>query len=157
MAIVAGFHGISGSPEKLRTQEGRAFLQTLDVPADARERIEIALAMIDAIDGQIAPLERELRQLARRQAGCRALMGLYGMGELTALVTLCALGDVGRSQPHARRSGWPGSTSACSALTGAPAPASSPAKAPRNCAGRSMRPRWRPAGPAAPTTPTTSR
>ena len=52
--------------------------------------------MIDAIDTQIAPLERELRQLARRQTGCRALMGLYGMGELTSLVTLCELGDVGR-------------------------------------------------------------
>jgi hypothetical protein len=57
---------------------------------------EIALAMIDAIDAQIAPLERELRQLARRQAGCRALMGLYGMGELTSLITLCELGDVRR-------------------------------------------------------------
>ena len=89
-------HGIGASPEKLRTREGRTFLETLDVPADARERIEIALAMIDAIDAQIAPLERELRQLARRQTGCRALMGLYGMGELTALVTLCELGDVGR-------------------------------------------------------------
>ena len=52
--------------------------------------------MVDAIDAQIAPLERELRQLARRQAGCRALMGLYGMGELTSLITLCELGDVQR-------------------------------------------------------------
>jgi transposase len=89
-------HGVSGSPEKLRTREGRAFLQALELPADARERIEVALAMIDAIEAQTAPLERDLRQLARRQTGCRALMGLYGMGELTSLVTLCELGDVGR-------------------------------------------------------------
>jgi transposase len=89
-------HGISGTPEKLRTREGRAFLNRLEVPADARERIEIALAMIDAIESQMAPLERELRQLARRQTGCRALMALYGMGELTSLVTLCELGDVQR-------------------------------------------------------------
>jgi transposase len=87
---------VSGSPEKLRTREGRAFLQALELPADARERIEVALTMIDTIEAQIAPLERELRQLARRQTGCRALMGLYGMGELTSLVTLCELGDVGR-------------------------------------------------------------
>jgi Transposase IS116/IS110/IS902 family len=87
---------IAGTPDKLRTADGRAFLQRLPLPADARERIEIALAMIDAIDAQIAPLERELRQLARRQTGCKALMGLYGMGELTSLVTLCELGDVGR-------------------------------------------------------------
>jgi transposase len=89
-------HGVSGTPDKLRTRAGRAFLDRLRLPTDARERIEIALAMIDAIDAQISPLERELRRLARRQVGCRALMGLYGMGELTALVTLCELGDVGR-------------------------------------------------------------
>lgn len=89
-------HGVSGTPEKLRTDDGRAFLQALELADDARERIEIALAMIDAIDGQIAPLERELRQLARHQRGCRALMELYGMGELTSLVTLCELGDVRR-------------------------------------------------------------
>jgi transposase len=89
-------HGVDGTPERLRTAEGRAFLERLPVPADARERIEIALAMIDAIEAQLGPLERELRQLARRQTGCRALMGLYGMGELTSLVTLCELGDVQR-------------------------------------------------------------
>ena len=49
-----------------------------------------------AIDAQITPLERELRQLARRQPGCRAPMGPYGMGELSSLVTLCELGDVQR-------------------------------------------------------------
>ena len=60
-------HGVSGTPEKLRSRAGRAFLDALDVPADARERIQIALAMVDAIEQRIAPLERELRQLARRQ------------------------------------------------------------------------------------------
>jgi transposase len=89
-------HGIGGTPDKLRSRAGRAFLDALEVPVDARERIEVALAMVDAIDAQIAPLERELRQLARRQTGCRALMKLYGIGELTSLVTLCELGDVTR-------------------------------------------------------------
>jgi transposase len=89
-------HGVGGTPERLRTAEGREFLVRLPLPDDARERIEIALGMIDAIEAQLVPLERELRQLARRQTGCRALMGLYGMGELTSLVTLCELGDVQR-------------------------------------------------------------
>jgi transposase len=52
--------------------------------------------MIDGIEAQIGPLERDLRQIARRQTGCQALMKLYGMGELTSLVTLCELGDVQR-------------------------------------------------------------
>ena len=52
--------------------------------------------MIDALDAQLSPVERELRRLARRQTDCHALMRLYGIGELTSLVTLCELGDVGR-------------------------------------------------------------
>ena len=52
---------MSGSPDSLRSRDGRAFLERLNVPADARERIEVALMMIDAIDAQLGPLERELR------------------------------------------------------------------------------------------------
>src|SRR5512132_2535420 len=37
-------HGISGTPEKLRTRDGRTFLDRLALPEDARERIMIALA-----------------------------------------------------------------------------------------------------------------
>jgi transposase len=148
---------VSGSPEKLRTREGRAFLQALELPADARERIEVALTMIDTIEAQIAPLERELRQLARRQTGCRALMGLYGMGELTSLVTLCELGDVGRLSASRKAVRMAGIDIGVHRSDRRAWGASSPAKALRSCAGRSMRPRWRPAGPAAPTTPTTSR
>ena len=69
-------HGIGGTPDKLRTQEGREFLERLEIPPDARERIQVALGMVDAIDAQIAPRERELRRLARRQTGCKALMRL---------------------------------------------------------------------------------
>jgi transposase len=101
-------HGVGGTPERLRTAEGREFLKRLALPTDARERIEIALAMIDAIEAQLTPLERELRQLARRQTGCRALMGLYGMGELTSLVTLCELGDVGRLSASRKAVWMPG-------------------------------------------------
>ncbi len=89
-------HGISGAPAELRSGGGREFLRELELPADARERIAIALAMVDSLEHQLRPLESELRKLARRQTGCRALMGQFGMGELTALMTLTELGDVQR-------------------------------------------------------------
>jgi transposase len=89
-------HGIAGVPERLLCAEGRGFLDRLELPEAARERIDVALALVDALDRQLAPLERELRQLARRQPGCRALMAHYGVGELTAPVILCELGDVTR-------------------------------------------------------------
>lgn len=89
-------HGVSGVPDKLLSAKGREFLAGLELPAAARERVEVALALIEAADRQLAPLEKELRQLARRQPGCRALMAHYGIGEPTAPTILCELGDVAR-------------------------------------------------------------
>jgi transposase len=89
-------HGVSGAPERLLSAGGREFLAGLDLPPDALERIEVSIEMVEAIDARLAPLERELRQLARRQPGCRALMHHYGIGELTAPTILCELGDVTR-------------------------------------------------------------
>jgi transposase len=89
-------HGVCGAPADLRSQAGRVFLERLELPPDARERIEVCLAMIEQVETQLVRLESGLRSLARRQTGCKALMGLYGIGELTSLVTLTELGDVQR-------------------------------------------------------------
>jgi transposase len=89
-------HGVSGTPDKLRSERGQEFLAGLELPPDALERIAVALRMIEAIDRQLSPIEAELRQLARHQPGCRALQRHYGIGELTAPTILCELGDVTR-------------------------------------------------------------
>jgi transposase len=89
-------HGVRGVPDRLRSAAGREFLERLELPAADRERIEVALEMVDALDRQLAPIEQALRRLARRQPGCRALMRHFGIGELTAPMILCELGDVGR-------------------------------------------------------------
>jgi transposase len=68
----------------------------LELPDAARERIAVALAMIDALDRQLAPLERDVRALARRQAGCRELMRHHGIGPVTATSIVAELGDVSR-------------------------------------------------------------
>ena len=87
------------------TGDGRAWLAAQPLPQTAREQITVALAMIDALETQITPLDRELRAYARRQAGCRALMGHYGIGALTAVTILAELGDCRRfsSSRHAVR------------------------------------------------------
>jgi transposase len=87
-----------GCPQRreLMTREGRAWLQTQPLPETAREQITVAIAMIDALEVQIAPLNRELRAYARRQVGCRALLAHYGIGELTAVTVLAELGDCRR-------------------------------------------------------------
>ena len=87
-----------GCPQRrqLMTADGRAWLTAQPLPETAREQVTVALAMIDALELQIAPIEKELRAYARRQAGCRALMAHYGIGELTAVTILAELGDCSR-------------------------------------------------------------
>jgi transposase len=87
-----------GFPQRagLLTVDNRAWLLELELPAGAREQVTVALQMIDALDGQSAPITRQLRLYARRQPGCMALMGHNGIGELTAVTILAELGDTRR-------------------------------------------------------------
>ena len=87
-----------GLPQRrqLMTVDGRGWLAEQRLPVAAREQIQVAVAMVDALEAQIAPLDRALRAYARRQAGCKALMGHYGIGELTAVTILAELGDCTR-------------------------------------------------------------
>jgi transposase len=97
-------HGVS-RPRALLTREGRAMLERLELSPSARETLEVALAMIGACDAQLVPLDRELRHYARRQPGCLALMGVFGVGPLTSAAILAELGDARRfsSSRHAVR------------------------------------------------------
>jgi transposase len=87
-----------GAPPRswLLGAEARAWLTGLELPPAAREQIAIALALIDAHDAQLAPLDQELREYAKRQPGCRALMRHYGIGPLTSITILAELGDARR-------------------------------------------------------------
>jgi transposase len=53
-------HGIAGAPDKLLSAQGREFLAGLELPDAARERIEVALLMIEALDRQLGPARAEL-------------------------------------------------------------------------------------------------
>jgi transposase len=87
-----------GFPQRrnLMTEQGRQWLARQKLPATAREQITVAIAMVDALDGQLAPIDKQLRSDARRQPGCRALMGQFGIGEMTAVTILAELGDARR-------------------------------------------------------------
>jgi len=96
-----------GCPQRrsLMVGDGREWLAAQPLPQSARGQVTVALAMIDALEAQIAPLDKELRAYARRQAGCEALMAHYGIGALTAVTILAERGDCTRfsSSRHAVR------------------------------------------------------
>ncbi len=77
MQAVLYHHGL---PKRagLLTHENRAWVGQLPLPAAGREQITVALGMIDALDAQLPALDKPLRSYARRQAGCKALMGHTG-------------------------------------------------------------------------------
>ena len=80
----------------LLTAAGRDWLTELSLPTAARGQIQIALRVIGALDNEIPALDKQLRSYARHQGGCRALMGHYGIGELTSVAILAELGDCRR-------------------------------------------------------------
>ena len=90
-----------GFPQRrnLLSLESRQWLAGLSLPAAAREQLDIALQIIDALDIRLVPFDQELHAIARKQLGCRALIDqIYGVGGLTAVTILAELGDVRRFQ-----------------------------------------------------------
>jgi transposase len=87
-----------GLPQRrqLMTSEGREWLRAQPLPEVAREQVRVATSVVDELEAQIAPLDKELKGYAQRQAGCKALMRIYGIGALTAVTILAELGDVSR-------------------------------------------------------------
>jgi transposase len=87
-----------GLPERsqLLTADGRAWLARAELPAVARQAVELALRMIDHLEVELDPLDGELARIARAQPGCQALMGRYGIGWLTAVAIWAEFGDVRR-------------------------------------------------------------
>ena len=123
-------------------------------------RSRTLLGVIDDLDRQLAPLERELRPLARSDERARLLMTIPGVAELLALTLAAEIGDIARfpSAAQARRLLRPGAERSSSPAR-ARAPAGSPRPAPttlRWAAVEASQHAWRPTTPGTASTPTSS-
>jgi hypothetical protein len=95
-----------------RTRAGREALARAELSPAGRELVSLALRMLDVIDLELVPLDRELRTFAARQPGCRALSErLYGVGPVCATAILAELGDCRASRAPTTPSAMPASTS----------------------------------------------
>src|SRR4051812_25182823 len=72
------------------------------VPDVWRTSLTTLLSVIDDLDRQLAPLERELRPLARADERARLLMSIPGVAELLGLTIAAEIGDISRF-PSARK------------------------------------------------------
>jgi transposase len=90
------FHHGLPNRSQLLTADGRAWLARVELPVVARQAVELALRMIDQLEVELDLLDTELAGVARAQPGCKALMGRYGIGWLTAVAIWAEFGDVRR-------------------------------------------------------------
>jgi transposase len=91
------FHqGVPAPGRNLLSLEGRERLAKAALSPAGRQIVEVGLSAIDHLTGLILPLRDELRAFAPRQPGCRALMGVYGIGPLIAPIVWAELGDTRR-------------------------------------------------------------
>ena len=80
------------------------------VPEVWRDSLAVLLSVIDDLDRQLAPLERELRPLARNDERAKLLMTIPGVAELLPLTIASEIGDIARFPTAGKLVGYSGLT-----------------------------------------------
>jgi Transposase IS116/IS110/IS902 family len=99
-----------GEDRGLWTGPGRAWLADLELPPIPRAIIDDCCGLLDALATPIARLEREIAALAKPDSRVQALMGLPGVGKLTAMTLVAEIGDIARFPTARKLCAWAGLT-----------------------------------------------
>src|SRR6266498_3053688 len=78
-------HGVPAQRNLLAPDRRVRLQQGSGLSPAAHQQVTVALRMLDHLDAELDLLRGELVGIARRQPGCRALYGLYGIGPLAAV------------------------------------------------------------------------
>jgi len=89
------FHQGVSTQLKVSASDASALDQVELSPA-SRQAVQTALRQIHRLTDELVTLRQELSSLGRRQLGCRALQGQYGIGSLLAVAIWEELGDCRR-------------------------------------------------------------
>jgi len=142
-------HGHRRPGVGLYTQRGRALLARLELPEPWRETVQASLALIDALDVQIAELVRELRRLGAEHPYVPLLRTVPGIAWVLAYTIASEIGEISRFPSPRKLIGYTGLCPASTSPANTTAAARSPRTALPTCAGRwSKRPTTPPATPS---------
>lgn len=90
------FHQGAPAIRDLATVEGRRCLEDAELSPAGRQMVTVGLRTVSRLDEELSLLRGELTDFARRQPGCRALDGFYGVGAVTAAVIWAEMRDCRR-------------------------------------------------------------
>jgi transposase len=123
-------------------KKGRAWLATLQLPADEREMLDSCLREADFLTAELARLDREI---ARYALGCpeiRRLMTIPGVSVTTAATLIATIGRIDRSRPRVTSlATWALTRAAASPASHRSTKDTSPSRAAHKHATSSARPR----------------
>ena len=102
--------GLRRNLTALRQPGALAELAERGVPEVWLDSLAVLLSVIDDLDRQLAPLERELRPLARADERARLLMTIPGVAELLGLTIASEIGDIRRFPTAGKLVGYSGLT-----------------------------------------------
>ena len=130
---------------------GRERLAAAELSPATRTAVDVALRQVDRLTADMTRVREQICVIGRRQPACRALQAAhYGVGPLTAVVIWAEMGDTRRfssSDDAVRHAGLDVTVYSSDGRRSAGHLAR---QGPRCCAGRCMRPRSTPDGPARP-------
>ena len=89
---------------------GRRFLESVELPAVDRGRVDAALRLMDAVTLEVISLDKELRAAFTGDERIRRLMAIPGIGFLTGAVVLAEVGDATRFASPDQLASWAGLT-----------------------------------------------
>jgi transposase len=84
------------SRSRLLSAGGLRWVAALQLPEHARLQVDSLLAVMAALEAQVASVDAELRRFARNDARCRALQEIYGVGPILAGHLLAEIGEASR-------------------------------------------------------------
>jgi transposase len=91
------FHeGWPCSRSRLLSVEGLRWAAALQLPEHARLQVDSLLAVMAALEAQVAAVDAELRRFARKDERCQALREIYGVGPIRACHLLAEIGEASR-------------------------------------------------------------
>jgi transposase len=84
------------SRSRLLSAEGLRWAAALKLTEHGRLQVDSLLAVLAALEAQVATVDAELRRFARSDERCQALQAIYGVGPILACHLLAEIGEASR-------------------------------------------------------------